>query len=291
MVRQIQAFSRGLVRPVASIDLRSLLEDLRHLIAGTFPRSIELVVEVAPGVTAVSGELTPLQQVLVNLCINARDAMPAGGCLVLRAEPVDLDEAGAAPIADARPGRYVVLSVSDTGLGTWSNVGPSRAILRTHGGFLDVRSEIGRGTSVRVFMPAAAPDLAGDAPSIAPRGKGELILVVDDEASVRSITAQVLSAYGYRVITAANGAEAVAEFARRPQDIAAVLTDMMMPVMDGACTMRALQTIDPNVKLLAASGLDTSADLSSDIPAAAAVLPKPFRAETLLLALRQVLDT
>lgn len=287
MVRQIREFARGLNRPNAAVDLKHLLEDVRRFLAGTLPRSIELVVEVAPGISGIKADANELRQVIVNLCLNACDCMPGGGRLVLRAEPVEIHSDQPEIPEGARPGSYIAISVIDTGNG----MSGTRPIARVRGSFFEVDAQAGRGTTVRVCVPACALVNESEQQPLpaAARGRNELILIVDDEASTRAITAQVLTAYGYRVITAANGVEAVTEFAKRPHEIAAVVTDMMMPVMDGASTMRALQTIAPDVKLIAATTLDNGA-IFDDVPGVAAVLPKPFRAETLLGALRQILD-
>jgi len=315
MVRQILSFSRGLDHPQDAIDLRHLLEDVRRLIAGTFPRSIELVVEIAPGVTHMRADASELHQAIVNLCVNARDAMPGGGRLLLRAEMIDVDDEFASLTPGARAGRYVAIAIDDTGCGmtpavrerifepffTTKSGGHSSglglptalSIVNAHGGFLTVHSDAGRGTSCRIFLPdaAASAEADGERPAAdPPRGRDELILVVDDEASIRSMTAQLLRTYGYRVVATRNGTDAVTELARRPDEVAAVLTDLATPAVDGTWTIRALKTIAPGVKLIAATGLEGTPVVVDDMHGVSAVLPKPYRPESLLLLLRRVLD-
>ena len=309
MLRQMLAFARGLDRPQHVVEPHQLLEDLRRVMAETFPRSIELVVEVVPEIPAIKTDATELHQALVQLCINARESMSAGGRLMLRADVIEVDKTYAAMTGGARAGRYVVITVSDTGRGmtpqqraqvfkpflvtkahgrrSRRGVPAVQAIVRALGGFLTVHSEAGRGTTIQVFIPAAdAADAEGFlSPLLFPCGFDELILVVDDEAFVRLTVKEVLTAHGYRVITAANGAEAVAEFARRKDEIALVLTDTTLPVMDGACTIRALRTMDPVVKLVAATGNEPV-----ETDGATALIQKPYRAEALLQLIQQVLD-
>lgn len=249
MLRQIQTLSRGVQRQ-PPIDVRRLLEDVRRVLAEALPRAIEVVIEVASDVHAIDADAAQTHQAIVNLCREARDAMSSGGCLTLRAEPAAIDAVA-----------FVAVRVGNTGNGTCAQV------------LLPAR------------MPLALDEPAGDEAAL-PRGRGELILVVDHEASVRTITGQVLSAYGYRVVSAADGTEAVAEFARHQGQIAAVLTDLL-PVGDGASTFDALRTIDPDVKLIAVSG---GAGTAGHRHGVAAVLPTPFRTETLLRVLRRTLD-
>ena len=254
MVQQILTFGRSDRRPQVPTSPRRVLEDLRRLLAESFPHSIDIMVEVSSDVTDMQADPTSLHLVLVDLCVTARDAMPVGGLLTLRAE---------------REQDCIAISVSHTGSGSAS----------------------APGTTSRILIPvvtATRDELVGD-PPVYVRGNNELVLVVDDESTVRTLTEQMLRAYGYRVVTASNGAEAVAEFARHLGQISVVLTDIMMPVMDGTHTMRALRTIDPRVKLIAVTALDAGAAIDY-ADGVAAVVVKPFRVDTLLRTLRRVLD-
>jgi CheY-like chemotaxis protein len=280
---------------------------LRH----TLPKAIEVHVETGEELWPAPVDATQFTQVLMNLCVNARDAMPHGGRLTVRAENLAVDEQYARMRPEARPGRYVAVAVSDTGtgmppevlehifdpffttkeLGKGTGLGLSTAlgIVKGHGGFVNVYSEVGTGSRFVACFPAAGEASAVRPPSASPAmlGRGELILVVDDESAIAQIARQTLEAHGYRVLTAANGAEAVELFAAHRGEVRAVLTDMMMPVLDGAATIRALRALDPGVRVIAANGLATARPASS--PEVAAALPKPYTAAALLETLRLVL--
>jgi CheY-like chemotaxis protein len=271
---------------------------------------------VAPGLWTVMGDPTQLHQVLLNLCVNARDAMPRGGTLTISAANATLDAASARLNLEAKPGPYVFLQVEDSGTGipqeviekifdpffTTKDVGKgtglglstSLAIVKSHGGFLRVDSEPGRGTKFQVYLPAqqvASPAAAAAPEAELPRGHGELILVVDDEASVRQIIQQSLEAFGYRVLLAGDGAEAVSLFTRHQAEIAAVLTDMMMPVMDGPAMIEAVRKLDPGMRIIAASGLSSGDHMGRAMSLGVKhFLPKPYEAATVLTLLRKALS-
>jgi CheY-like chemotaxis protein len=253
--------------------------------------------------------------VLLNLCLNARDAMPNGGTLTIAAQRTEVDALAAAMQRDTRPGAYVVVSVSDTGTGipadvqerifepffttkalgkgTGLGLSTSLAIVESHHGFIRVYSEAGRGTTFKVYLPVrddADPDAESAVSSELPRGNGELILIIDDEASVREVTRRTLEAFGYRAIVAADGALGTAAYAVHRAEVALVITDMMMPGMDGPATMAALRAINPQVRLIAASGLaDESRVARAQEAGASLVLSKPFSAAVLLRAIRDLL--
>ncbi len=316
LVRQVLSFARGLDGQRSALRLEPLLGEVLKIATETFPRTIELRNRVETGLWPIEGDPTQLHQVLLNLAVNARDAMPKGGTLTFEAANLEIDEQYARTSHEATPGQHVVITVTDTGSGiapenlprifepffTTKAVGEGtglglstvHAIVKSHGGFVTVASEVGRGTVFRIHLPAS-PGLRGrsEPPFAAsiPRGRGELILVVDDEPAVRVVTQQTLEAFGYRVLAAADGAEAIALYAQHPDDVDLVLTDMVMPVMDGPTTIAALIRIQPRLRIIAASGFNTS--LRPDSPVHGAVkhfLPKPYNAETLLLRVRQVLD-
>jgi len=261
------------------------------------------------------GDATQLHQVLMNLCVNARDAMPDGGLLTISASNVQLDETYAKMNVEAKPIRYVVLKVEDTGTGmpagvlekifdpffttkeagkgTGLGLSTVRSIVKSHGGFINVYSEQGKGTSFKVYLPAVEQDSKARDESIPegiPMGEGELILIVEDEISVRDITRQILESYGYLVVTALDGAEALALYIERKGEIRLVITDMMMPYMDGAATIRAIRKIDPKACVIATSGLMIS-EYAKEAKSLGAqkFLAKPFTAETLLQTLREML--
>jgi CheY-like chemotaxis protein len=262
-------------------------------------------------------DLGQLRQAVVNLAVNARDAMPLGGDLTVTASNVTLDDQYSATSPEAKPGMYVLLQVTDTGQGippeirdrifepffttketgkgTGLGLSTVHAVVKSHEGFITLESELGVGTTFKVFLPAdsalRAQETTHPFPADLPRGRDELVLVVDDEASICEITRETLEAFGYRVLTAADGAEAVALYAKRAQDIAVVVTDMMMPVLDGSTTIRVLLRINPAVKIVAVSGLDAT----ENVARAASLgvrdfLAKPYAAKALLEILREVLD-
>jgi CheY-like chemotaxis protein len=271
-------------------------------------------VDVAQGTWPVSGFATQLHQVLMNLCVNARDAMPQGGTLKLTAKNVQLTQAEAAQHPDASAGDYICISVEDSGSGItpeqlaklfqpfFTTKGPgkgtglglstSRNIVRTHGGFMTVESEPGRGTTFEFYLPAAhAPEAPEVSNALAlPAGAGECVLVIDDEESVLAITKSTLENFGYAVIKASSGPEAVASFAEHKDKIKLIITDVAMPFMDGVATTMALRKIRDGVPIVITSGLDQDKDAEMNRSIKAdAFLQKPFTAETLLTQVHAVL--
>ena len=316
MVSQVLSFARGVEGRRMEVQVRHLIADIEKIVNETFFKNIQVRTNIADGLWPVIGDPTQIHQVLLNLSVNARDAMPNGGTLTFSAENITLDAHYAALNPDARPGAYVFLNIEDSGTGipqetlekifdpffttkeigqgTGLGLSTSLAIVKSHGGFIRVYSEMGKGTKFHVNLPAQTgtpTDTVMEMEARMPRGSGELILVVDDEASVRQITRQTLETFGYRVILAADGAEAVATYAVRSQEIAAVLTDMMMPIMDGPATIQVLRKMNPALRVIGASGLAAK----DHIAKAASLgvkrfLPKPFTAETLLKVLKRVLE-
>lgn len=315
MVKQVLSFARGIEGERLLLQPARLLKEVQKIVRETFPKSIVTQLSAPEDVWSFLGDPTQLHQVLLNLCVNARDAMPSGGRLRLSAGNLRIDAQYAAMHAEARPGAYVVLDVSDNGTGmvpevaerifepffTTKDVGSGTglglsttlAIARSHGGFITFETALGKGTKFSVHLPAESEStgvLPGGTMGELPRGHGECILVIDDEASIRSITAQTLDAFGYRVLTASDGAEGVAKYAQHMADVAAVLTDMMMPVMGGVVTIRALTKLNPAVKIIAASGFtEKNAEADAAAMGVKMFLFKPFTAATLLTTLRDVL--
>ena len=317
LVRQVLSFARGLDGQQVAIRLGHLIGDLEKVICETFPRNIKIVIQVPDELWPVSGDPTQLHQVLLNLTLNARDAMPHGGTLTLSASNLTLDAQYVSTCREAKPGPHVLLEVHDTGhgippevrerifepffttkeLGQGTGLGLATVctIVKNHGGFLNVESEVGQGTTFKILLPAShdlrTAESASPFSAELPRGRDELVLVVDDEPPIRLITQKTLETFGYRVLTAANGVEAVALYAKQPQEIALVLTDMMMPVMDGAATIQALMAINPFAKIIATSGMDWRAILAKAPHVRVTdFLAKPYTAQTLLRRVRKVLD-
>ena len=317
IVRQVLSFARGLEGERIEIQPKHLLCDLEHIIKDTFPKNVRLEFWNPNDTWTILGDPTQVQQILLNLCVNARDAMPNGGNLIVGVENSVLDAQYAAMNGKVKAGRYVKIKVSDSGTGispdvinkifdpffTTKEVGKGTglglstvmAIVNSHAGVINVYSEPGQGTNFNVYLPAIESSSLADAPSSLeqvspPRGNGELILVVDDEISILKITSQTLLGFGYRVVTATDGAEAVAIYAQRRDEIAVVLTDMMMPVMDGQGMIRVLMRINPDIKIVATSGLTANGAIAQ-VPNSGVkhFLTKPYTAGTLLITLHLVL--
>jgi PAS domain S-box-containing protein len=317
IVRQVLSFARGLEGERIEVQPKHLLKDLENIIKDTFPKDIRLHFVVPNDIWPILGDPTQVHQILLNLCVNARDAMPDGGSLIIGVENCVLDEQYAAMNIQAKPGPYVLISVSDSGTGipphlmdkifepffttkelhkgTGLGLSTVMAIVKSHDGVVNVYSEPGKGTTFKVYLPAidvlADPLKEISTETRLPRGNGEIILVVDDEASILTITSQTLQAFGYKVLTAVNGATGVAVYAQHQHEIAVVLTDMMMPVMDGPATIHALKEINPLVKIVAASGLNSNGG-EAKISGVGInhFLTKPYTAGTLLKTIRAILD-
>lgn len=315
MVRQVLSFARGVEGRRVTVPIDQLIRDIERIANDTFFKTIRVEVTLAPDLAPILGDPTQLHQVLLNLCVNARDAMPGGGTLTISARPVEVDALFAGMQEDAHPGPYVMIGVSDTGTGipqdvvdrifepffttkalgqgTGLGLSTSLAIVRSHGGFIRVQSGEGRGTSFQVYLPVgehAGSEAAGERTSPLPRGRGELILIIDDEPSVREVTGRTLERFGYRTILADDGTAGAAAYAANQSEIAVVITDMMMPGLDGAATMAVLRDINLQVRLIAASGLAEEARVTRALEAGASlVLPKPFTAEVLLRTLHELL--
>ena len=316
LIKQVLAFGRGLPGERAAVQLGLIVREIEHLIGETFPKSVEFEKRLPADLWTVTGDATQLYQVLLNLCVNASDAMPEGGKLCIQADNVVLDEIQAGLGLEVKPGSYVVIKVMDTGTGitkevqdrmfepffttkapgkgTGLGLSTSLGIVKSHGGFINCYSEPGKGTAFKVYFPAnatpATVELAAGKEAGLPRGQGELVLLVDDEKTIREVARKTLEHFGYRVVTAANGAEAVALYQQQRDEIAVVIMDMAMPVMDGHAAIAALEAINPRVKIIGASGWDSKGGTPQAIEAGRrCFLPKPFTTEALLQTLRRAL--
>jgi len=314
LVKQILTFARGAEGKRAIVQVRHLLKDIEQLAKQTFPKSIEIKTEFAPDLWTVCANAIQLHQVLMNLVVNARDAMPDGGTLSLAATNMRVDEAYARMNLEAKVGDYVVVTVADTGvgiapeildrifdpffttkeLGKGTGLGLSTVlgIIKNHGGFVRVESQVGKGTQFRVYLPAVGNRKQQQLRELEPlAGQGELIAIVDDEVAVQQITQTSLEAYNYKTLVASNGIEAIALYAQHKQQIDVMLMDIMMPSMDGLTAIRTLQRMNPQVKIIATSGLASN---SEPIETAGinvrAFLSKPYTLKELLNTLHRILN-
>ncbi|MEO8480465.1 MAG: PAS domain S-box protein [Gemmatimonadota bacterium] len=299
MIRQVLQFARGVDGRRVEIDMRELINDVVRIGNDTFLKTVQLHSDVARDLPPVSGDPTQLHQVLLNLSVNARDAMPDGGVIVITARSEDLLRADADVLVEVTdtgtgmPPEVIdrifepFFTTKPQGKGTGLGLSTSLAIVTSHRGTIRVRSTPGRGTTFTIRLPTMAGSAVKRSPrSAGPihRGQGEMILVVDDEPAIRSVTARLLQAHGYRVMLATNGREAVESYSAHHNEIAVVLTDMMMPVMDGATAIERLRTIDPGVRLITVSGLADQSVLPQSGPGHRPIrhLAKPYTAGELM---------
>jgi PAS domain S-box-containing protein len=320
LVRQILGFARGSPGEFQRLDVGRLVADIVAIIAETFPKALKLRHLVAPDIWPAQGNPTQVHQVLLNLCVNARDAMPHGGTLRITAINRLLGDVEAARIPGGRPGAWLLIEVSDTGTGippdilekiwtpffttkaegdgTGLGLSTVRGILYKHNGFIDVSTEVGKGSSFRVFLPAvldSAPRPAETGQSTISRGEGELVLVVDDEDGIREVLASWLRKHGYRVASCCDGVEALSWFKDHGSEAAIVVTDVDMPQLGGLGLIRALLQLRPDLRILSMSGLSGTHSESSDSrevrKISTAFLGKPFAAEEFLRTVYRVLHS
>ena len=315
IIKQLLTFGRGMEGERVPVQLRTLVIEMTGIIRETFHKSITTHRETPAETWMVNGDPTQLHQVLMNLCVNARDAMPEGGTLTIKLENHEFDESFARMTPGAKPGRYVCLSVADTGqgiapehldkiydpffttkeLGKGTGLGLSTVmgIVQSHDGFIQVHSQPGRGTQFRIYLPASEAtetQPASQANQILSQGSGELVLVVDDEKSVRQVTRRLLERNGYRVIEAAEGADGITQYVAHRQEVQVVVTDLAMPIMDGPAFIRVLKRLNPEVRIIAVSGYQSKTNLPADLGVPAeARLAKPFSGAMLLQALHKML--
>ncbi len=313
IIRQLMTFSRGAEGAREPVRLESFVHDMAVIMRETFPKNIVVRTHFDPDAAMVEADSTQVHQILMNLCVNARDAMPAGGTLTLSVDRAEVDASTVRTHPGAKPGPHVVLGVRDTGtgmpaehldrifdpffttkpLGQGTGLGLSvvLGIVKSHGGFIQIDSRVGQGTEFRVLLPASAQSGPAPVPSaaagLAP-GREELILVVDDEERVRSVLRQALETARYRVAEAADGVEALTCYQARRGEVRMVISDVMMPTMDGTALLRAVRALDAGVPLVAITGAEQAAR-TGELQAigVCAILPKPFTVEALLQVVQQ----
>ncbi|HEU6448009.1 MAG TPA: response regulator [Verrucomicrobiae bacterium] len=314
MVKQVLTFGRDSNAPRKAMHVEVLLKEMGKIIGDVFPKNIQCRVQVNKKSWPVAAYPTQLHQVLMNLCVNARDAMPKGGRLTLAAENLHLDADAARRLSpEAHGGNYLCITVADTGTGisdeslkkifqpfyttkapgkgTGLGLSTSLTIVRNHGGFMTVKTKTGEGSEFKMFLPAEANDAveSAEARPLPPIGKGETILIVDDEESILAITRTALEGYNYRVVAANSGLEAVTLFSENRRDVRLVITDLDMPFMDGAKTVGVLRKMMPDIKIIVASGSAEEIAKAGDIKMDA-FIAKPFATEELLQTVHNVLE-
>ena len=314
LVKQVLSFARGVEGSPRILRVRDVIDELESIIQNTFPKGIKLETRLADEALLIRSDPTQINQVLLNLCVNSRDAMPNGGLLVISVETTPFEPVYEVSELKGGTGRYVCIGVTDTGCGippenldkifdpffttkdltkgTGLGLSTTLGIVRSHGGFINVESELGHGTTFKIYLPdhtqgpqAEKEEVQGD---YFPRGHGEWILLVEDESAILTVTRQILEEFGYQVLTAENGAQALHLFKAHQEKIAVVVTDMMMPVMDGPTMIARLREMKPELKIIASSGLHTAGGALDD--GAKYFLAKPYTTGAMLTLLQKALD-
>ncbi len=322
LIQQMLSFTRGIEAEQGVISISSLLDEVYQIIRTTFPKFIDISFDLPQNLWQVRGDATLLNQVFMNLCVNAYDAMSNSGTLTISAKNCPIDRTSARTNLEAEPENYVLITISDTGIGidssnlerifdpffttkelgkgTGLGLSTTLNIVQKHGGFIEVSSQVGQGTQFQVFLPALesaevipleSAEVIPEPPRSMVKGEGELILVVDDEACICQAVEAVLKTYNYQVLTAKDGVEAIELYNQHQQEIAVVLMDMSMPDMDGQTAICMLPAINPQVKIIATSGLSSYQSAITKVPNVKTFLPKPYTPETLISTINQILKT
>ena len=316
LVSHLLTFSRRVERTTKLLNLNEVVVNVKKLLKRSLPKNIELDIQLSPDLSPIKTDSVQMEQIILNLAINAKDAMPEGGHLEIRTENVVLSEEEVRRFIDVQPGRYVLLSIRDTGCGipeemlgsifdpffTTKEVGKGTGlglsivygIVKSHKGFIDVETKVGEGTNFKIYFPAEfeTDELSLSLEKEAKlQGGKEKIMIVDDEEGVARVAVEILSRFGYDVVWAASGEEAVELFEKTNKRFDLIILDYMMPKMDGLACMKKIRSIDEAVKILFATGF------VSDIPfdelyqhGANGVIQKPFDVDDLLAAVRRTLD-
>lgn len=313
--RMLSSFRSGEGRRI-TISVVSTLNELSNLLRETFPKNIRIETNYSESLTPVVGDSTQLHQVLMNLCVNARDAMPQGGLLRVSAENVFIDEKYAEANLNAKSGEYCCISVQDTGHGiskkiagkifdpffTTKDIGKgtglglsiSSAIMKDHGGLIERTEDQGKGSTFRIYLPATSVSpppatLPGSSYTL-PRGSGQTILIIDDEKAILDMTGKTLNEFGYKSIVADSGTSALEIYREKFRKIDVIITDIMMPDLDGFATAESILAINPDAKIIAVSGIDSNREITSDrYGAVCSFIRKPFTPQTILNSINEIL--
>jgi two-component system, cell cycle sensor histidine kinase and response regulator CckA len=315
LTQGLLTFSRKVESKLRPVNLNQELRSVERILARTLPKMIEIRMDLSEPVDAVNADPAQLQQVIINLAVNARDAMQNGGRLSLETRNVVLDEEYCKSHLETMPGRYVVLSISDTGTGmdaetkrhifdpffttketgkgTGLGLSIAFGIIKSHGGNILCYSEPEQGTTFKIYLPVSRSELGGrDGSELRTLiGGTETILVVDDEESVRTLAVRLLRKFGYSVLTAVDGKEALEVFSDMRDHIDLIVLDLIMPVMGGRDCLRELLKIAPQAKIIIASGYAANGQVDTALKdGAKTFVRKPYEARQLLEVVRKALD-
>lgn len=315
LTSQLLAFARGGKYEVRPVDLNGIIEETINMVGRTFDKSIEIKTHLNDKLPTVEADSGQLQQVLLNLCVNAADAMPGGGKLVIETGTEVLTEEYVRTHMEAKPGSHVVLTLTDTGVGmdretierifepffttkgegkgTGLGLSMVYGVVKNHGGHIRVYSEPGEGSTFRIYLPAdGKPETREPTETEAPCGGTELVLVVDDEESIRALARDMLENNGYSVLLAENGEEAIEVYGRHNGDISLVILDMIMPRMGGRETFLKLKACNPEVKALLSTGYSKNAKAQEILDSGVmGFIQKPYQVDALLSKVRTVIDS
>jgi two-component system, cell cycle sensor histidine kinase and response regulator CckA len=318
MVRSLLSFTKQAAPNLEPLDLNQRIEEGKNLMQATFPKMIEIETILADDLATINADAGQIDQVFMNLCVNAKDAMPDGGRLRIETRNMTVDEDYCRLNIQAKPGRYVLIKISDTGAGmdtetmarmfdpffttkgwdfrkgTGLGLPVVKGIVEQHGGWITCKSELGKGTTFAVWFPVIddSPQVHEPEPTVEPVPNGDTILLVDDEEYVRDLGKRILERSGYTVITATNGKEALNIYAREQSKIALVVLDLIMPEMEGKQCLDKLLTIDPQVKVIISSGHSLDAEERKRLGAyIKGFVNKPYDVEQLVQAVKEALKS
>jgi two-component system, cell cycle sensor histidine kinase and response regulator CckA len=316
LVQRLLTFSRKAEIKPLDLDLNQRIRHTRKFLERTIPKMIEIELALAEDLPAVHADPTQIDQVTMNLAVNARDAMPEGGKLIIKTANLVLDDEYAKTHLEAKPGTYVLLQISDNGSGMdretlehifepfYTTKGPGEGtglglamvygIVQQHDGFIQCYSEVGLGTTFSIYLPAVISEAhrAQPAVTLMPQGGSETVLLVDDEELIRDLGSRILLKAGYTILTADNGKEALQIYRKEQGRIGLVILDLIMPEMGGKQCLEELLSIDPHVKVLIASGYSAARETEKTIASGArGLVHKPYEMRGLLEAVRRALDT
>ncbi len=314
LIKQILGFAQGVTGETQLLQPKHMLRELVDMMRQTFPKNVRIDDVIENGLWPIKANPTQLHQVLLNLCVNARDAMPKGGTITIRASNRQVDEMSAASLPGATAGPYLYMAVEDSGSGipqdiveriwdpffttkgagrgTGLGLSTVRGIVENHQGVITLTTQLGRGTTFEVLLPADPQSEAAATPGRPveiPRGNGELVVIADDDPNVRDITSATLTDHGYRVLAAADGTEALALIAPRILEVKAVITDLDMPNLDGSALIKVVASLNPAIRIMLVSASAAADDPRRVAPPGGAFVPKPFSAETLLGTMHELL--